>query len=89
MKKGGQVAIWVIIAVFLVAAIAGGVYLWSISKKLTVGDECIVKEDCLPVSCCNAADCIAKENAPDCTNAASCGSPAVECSCERGRCVKK
>ena len=63
MNRRGQIAIFVIIALFIVGSI---VVLFAIPKKSIVLGSCASDDDCVPASCCHPSSCVAKEQAPSC-----------------------
>jgi len=67
-NKGGQASIFIIVAVFLLAAIV----LLSLLQDKDDPDlnviECEVDSDCRPAKCCNAETCVSEEYYPDCTD---------------------
>lgn len=74
MKRGGQVAIFVIIAIFLVAVLT--FYYLVAGEKEDVGFEieCSTDADCFAIQatgnpCCNPDTCVSKSEAPDCSEA--------------------
>ena len=63
MKRRGQIAIFVIIALLIVGGI---VALFAMPKKNITLGSCTSDSDCVPASCCHPSSCIAKEQAPQC-----------------------
>lgn len=66
-------------------------------NRLRVGnDPCNTDSDCVPAECCHAAACVAKANAPDCTDVMctmECRADTIDCGggclCFEGRCAAR
>jgi len=93
MKKA-QIAIFVIIAVFLVAGILLLVFIKN--NNVSAERECERDRDCLPSKCCDADSCAPRDEAPDCKGV-SCspectpgtytlGCSGGYCSCKNSKC---
>ena len=97
--KRGQITIWLIIGVIVVATIFLVMIVWlSVLRNVNVEDiECSVENDCAPKDCCNANACVPVIEANDCSSAPSCNgcfSPSVNvsgvckpCTCLKNKCV--
>lgn len=67
------------------------------SERLRVGDDpCTTDADCVPAQCCHADACVAKQNAPDCTDVMctmECRAGTIDCGggclCFEGRCAAR
>ena len=76
MKKG-QVAIFVLVSLFFVAAIVLFVWLKSVEQPIVEEKECSIDADCVPNECCDADLCAPLDEAPECSGvicAPGCGS---------------
>lgn len=65
MKKG-QVAIFIVVGVFIVGAIIIFAWLKSIPRTVVDERECSVDADCVPKECCNAELCAPISQEPEC-----------------------
>ena len=66
MKKTGQAAIFIVIALFFVGAIV--LFAWIKDKEQPILDvrECVADNDCVPAECCDASTCVPEEEKPNC-----------------------
>lgn len=74
MKRGGQVAIFVVIAIFLVAVLIFYYLVVAENDDLGFEIECSTDSDCFAIKeignpCCHPDTCVSKSEAPDCSDA--------------------